>query len=79
MKEGKNMTKCTHKFRSLLEQLSLARAPIVDDEVMLSLNKSMPMSFRNFISSLWKKQNLTLHALIIMFITRWYINVKFKF
>jgi hypothetical protein len=46
------MTKCTHKFRSLLEQLSLERAPIVDDEFMLLLNKSMPMSFRSFISSL---------------------------
>jgi hypothetical protein len=52
MKEGKNMTKHIHKFRSLIEQLSLARAPIVDDEAMLSLIKNMPMSFRSFISSL---------------------------
>ncbi len=77
MKEGKNMTKHIHKFRSLIEQLSLARAPIVDDEAMLSLIKNMPMSFRSFISSLWKHQNLALHALIIRFTTRWYIKFKF--
>lgn len=31
MQEGKIMRKHIHKFRSLLEELSLVRAPIVDD------------------------------------------------
>lgn len=45
MKEGDNMTKHIHKFTSLLEQLSLARTPIFNDEAVLSLLKSMPMSY----------------------------------
>jgi hypothetical protein len=58
IKGGENMTKHIHKFRSLLEIL-LAWEPIFDDEVMLSLLRSM------LTSSLRQWPNLTIQALII--------------
>jgi hypothetical protein len=58
MKEGDNMTKHIHKFTSVLEQLSLARTPVSNDEVMSSLLKSMPMSYKKIINSLKRQPNL---------------------
>jgi hypothetical protein len=64
MKEGDNMTKHIHKFTSLLEQLSLARTPNSNDEMVFSLLKSMPMSYKKIISSFKQQPNLIVQALI---------------
>lgn len=41
MKKGENMTKHINKFISLHEQLSLVGALVFNDEMMLSLLRSM--------------------------------------
>jgi replication initiation and membrane attachment protein DnaB len=64
MKEGDNMTKHIHKFTSLLEQLSLVRTLVSNDEAMFSLLKSMPMSYKKIISSFKQQPNLIVQALI---------------
>ncbi len=46
MREGDNVTKHIHNFRSLLEELSVACAHVSDDEAILSLMRSMPFSFQ---------------------------------
>jgi hypothetical protein len=63
MREGDNVTKHIHNFKSLLEQLSVTSAPI-SDEAILSLMRNMPLSFHNLISSMQRVPNLTLQSLI---------------
>jgi hypothetical protein len=58
MKENKIITKHIHVFQTLLEQLS-------NDEIVLSLMRSMIFRYRNLISSLKRKPNITLQSLII--------------
>ncbi len=45
MKEGENVTKHIHKFRSLLQQLTATGALVQDDEAVLSLMRSMATSY----------------------------------
>ncbi len=64
MKEGKNVTKHIHKFRSLLQQLAATGATVQGTQAVLSLMRSMPTSYRLFISSFQRQPNLTLQSLI---------------
>lgn len=52
-------------FRVHLEQLFVACATILYDEVVLTLMRSMPSSYKTFISSLRRQPNLALQSLII--------------
>jgi hypothetical protein len=65
MREGDNVTKHIHNFRSLLEELSVACAHVSNDETILSLMRSMPFSFHNLISSTQRVPNLTLQSIIV--------------
>ncbi len=65
MREGDNVTKHIHNFRSLLEELSVACAHVSNDEAILSLMRSMPFSFHNLISSTQRVPNLTLQSIIV--------------
>jgi len=64
MREGDNVTKHIHNFRSLLKQLSVVGALVSNDEVILSLMKSLPFSFHYLISSMQRVPNLTLQSLV---------------
>jgi hypothetical protein len=48
-----------------LHQLVVAGATVLDDEAIICLVRSMPPSYRTFISSLRRQPNLTLQSLII--------------
>ena len=52
MKEGESMVRHIHTFRSLCEQLAAAGAALSDEDAVLHLMRSMPSSYRNFISSM---------------------------
>jgi hypothetical protein len=60
LKKENNVTKHIHGFKSLLEQFSMIGAFLQDDEVILSLMRSMPLIFLTFISSLKRQHNLAL-------------------
>jgi len=60
MKESENVTKHIHKFWSLLQQLIVAGTLVQDYEAVLSLMKSMPTSYRLFISSFRQQFNLAI-------------------
>jgi hypothetical protein len=60
MKEGDNVTKHIHNFRSLLEQLSVASPLVSNDEAILSLMRSMPFNFHYLINSMQRVPNLSL-------------------
>ncbi len=65
MREGDNVTKHIHNFRSLLEELSVACAHVSNVEAIISLMRSMPLSYHNLISSMQRVPNLTLQSIII--------------
>ena len=52
MRENDSVTKHIHVFRAHLEQLFAAGAAVPDDEAVLTLMRSIPPSYRMFISSL---------------------------
>lgn len=64
MRENDSVTKHIHVFRAHLEQLFAAGAAVPNDEAVLTLMRSMPPSYRMFISSLRRQPNLTLQSLI---------------
>ena len=64
MKENESVTKHIHVFRSHLEQLSATGCPTQDDEAILTLMRSLPPSYRSFISSLRRQPGITLQSLI---------------
>lgn len=59
------VTKHIHIFQYHLEQLLVASKIVLDVEVILILMRSMPPSYRMFISSLRRQPNLSLQYLII--------------
>ena len=59
MKEGENMVRHIHTFRSMCEQLAATDTTLSDEDAVLHLMKSMPSSYRNFISSMRRQPNLT--------------------
>jgi hypothetical protein len=65
MWESDGVTKHIHIFQSHLDQLLVASTIVPDVEVILVLMRSMPPSYRMFISSLRRQPNLTLQYLII--------------
>ena len=52
MKSDDNMTKHLHAFRALLDQLSTTGSPMSDEDSVLSLMQSMPLSYSNFLISI---------------------------
>ena len=64
MKESDNVTKHVHLFRSHLENLAAAGCPVGDEEAILALMRSLPPSYRIFISSLRRQPGITLQSLI---------------
>ena len=52
MKSNDNMTKHLHAFRALLDQLSTTGSPMSDEDSVLSLMQSMPLSYSNFLISI---------------------------
>ena len=64
MKENESVTKHIHVFRSHMEQLLVAGCPTQDDEAILTLMRSLPPSYRSFISSLRRQPGITLQSLI---------------
>jgi hypothetical protein len=60
MREGENIVKHIQSFQSLLEQLSITNPPVSNDNVVLSLMRSMPLSHRTFITSMQRQPNITL-------------------
>jgi len=65
MKDNDNVIKHIHTFRALLEQLSIIKSLVVDDEAILSLMRSMLIGYKTFINSMKQEPNLTLSSLII--------------
>jgi hypothetical protein len=64
MKESDNVTKHIHLFWANLHQLTTISATMLDDEAIICIMRSMPPSYKTFISSLMKQPNLTLQSLI---------------
>ena len=60
MKESDSVTKHVHLFRSYLENLAATGCPIADEEAILALMRSLPPSYRIFISSLRRQPSITL-------------------
>jgi hypothetical protein len=65
MRESVSVTKHVHLFQTNLHQLIVVGAIVPDDETIICLMRSMPRSYRTFISSLRRQPNLTLQSLII--------------
>jgi hypothetical protein len=65
MRESVSVTKHVHLFQTNLHQLTVVGATVLDDETIICLMRSMPPSYRTFISSLRRQPNLTLQSLII--------------
>lgn len=64
MQEHENMTKQIYVYQTILEQLAATRAHVLDDKIASSLMKSVPNSYRTFISSLRRQAYLRLQSLI---------------
>jgi hypothetical protein len=64
MWESDGVTKHIHIFQSHLKQLLVASTIVLDVEVILVLMRSMPSSYKMFISSLRRQPKLTLLYLI---------------
>jgi len=64
MKEGDSVIKHIHTFRAHLESLLAARSTVQDDEVVLILMRSLPSSYRFFITSLRRQPGITMQSLI---------------
>jgi hypothetical protein len=62
--DNDSVIKHIHTFRALLEQLSVIGS-LVDDEVIVSLMRSVPIGYKTFINSLRQQPHLTLSSLII--------------
>jgi hypothetical protein len=52
MNECESMVKHIQSLRSQLKQLSIARIIVVNDDVILSLMKFMPLSYKTFMTSM---------------------------
>ncbi len=63
MKVSENVTKHVHNFKSLFEQLFIAKNPMKDEEIMFTLMQNMPPSYEFFLISI-KGQTLTLQTFI---------------
>jgi hypothetical protein len=63
MKVNENVTKHVHNFKSLLEQLFIAKNPMKDEEMMFTLMQNIPPSYQSFFIFV-KGQTLTLQTLI---------------
>jgi hypothetical protein len=63
MKVNENVTKHMHNFKSLFEQLFIAKNPMKDEEIMFTLMRNMSPSYQSFLISI-KGQTLTLQTLI---------------
>jgi hypothetical protein len=76
MKENEIMMKHVHNFKSFLNELSVARNPTKDENIVFTLMRSMPLFFYSFLVSI-RDQTLTLQTLITYFNTRKKIIGKF--
>jgi hypothetical protein len=65
MRQSDSVTKHVHLFQTNLHQLDVIGAIVPNDETIICLMRSMPPSYRTFISSLRRQPNLTLQSLII--------------
>jgi hypothetical protein len=65
MRGSDSVAKHVHLFRTNLHQLTIIGATVLNDETIICLMRSVPPSFRTFISSLRRQPNLTLQSLII--------------
>ncbi len=63
MKVNENVTKHVHNFKSLFEQLFIAKNPMKDEEIMFTLMQNMPPLYDFFLISI-KGQTLTLQTFI---------------
>jgi hypothetical protein len=52
MNECESMVKHIQSLRSQLKQLSNTRIVVANDDVILSLMKSMPLSYKTFMTSM---------------------------
>ncbi len=67
MKESDNITKHIHLFRANLHQLTTIGAAMLDDKAIICIMRSMrsmPPSYKTFISFLMRQPNLTFQSLI---------------
>jgi hypothetical protein len=60
MKEGESVIKHIQSFWSLLEQLSTAKALVINEDAILPLMRFMPLSYKAFITSMWRHLNIAL-------------------
>jgi hypothetical protein len=60
MREGESVVKQIESFWSLLEKMSVAKTLVINEDALLSLMKSMPLSYKAFITSMWRHPNITL-------------------
>jgi hypothetical protein len=64
MGEYNSVTKHIHLFQVILKQLVSLGSPIDDDDAILSLMRSMPNSYKHFLSTLKRQMGLNLQFLI---------------
>jgi hypothetical protein len=64
MKAGESVIKHIQSFWSLLEQLSIVGVLVTNDDVVLSLMWSMPLSYKTFTTSMRRQPNITLQFFI---------------
>ena len=65
MQDNANIIKHIHNFRAHLEQLQAAGSPLLDDEAVIMLMRSLPQNYQPFIRSLQRQElGLTLQTLI---------------
>jgi hypothetical protein len=67
--ENEIMTKHVHNFKSFSNDLFVAKIPMKDDDIVLTLMQSMPPFYWSFLVSI-RDQTLTLQTLITYFNTR---------
>jgi hypothetical protein len=60
MRECESVVKHIQSFWSLLEQLLATKVLVINEDALLSLMKSIPLSYKAFITSMWKHPNITL-------------------
>ncbi len=60
MRKGENIVNHIQSFWSLLEKLLATKALVINEDALLSLMRSMPLSYKAFITSMWKHPNIAL-------------------
>jgi hypothetical protein len=65
MQDNTNIVKHIHNFRAHLEHLQIVGSPILNDEVVIMLMRSLPQNYQLFGCSMQSQVGLTLQTLII--------------